>query len=83
MKRFGDIGSSNVVTLPGLNPADYNTYRYEVRADGIKVFVNGTQRFTYSDLRYLGQPYFGIGATTDEYSNSTWRMDYYRVTPLD
>lgn len=83
MKRFGDISSSNEVTLPGLNPADFNTYRYEVRADGIKVFVNGTQRFTYSDLRYLDQPYFGIGATTDEYSNSTWRMDYYRVTPLD
>lgn len=81
MKRLGDVTAQ--VSLPGISAATYNVYRIEVRPNEIKFFVNGTLRQTYTDTRYITSPYFGIGASTAEFSNSTWRVDYYKVTPLD
>ncbi|MFZ1400093.1 MAG: hypothetical protein WAS33_24535, partial [Candidatus Promineifilaceae bacterium] len=80
LKRLGDVPPA----LPfHPNANDWNNYRIEVRASGIKFFLNGSLRYTYNDTRWINDPYFGVFASTDEYSNSTWRYEYFRVTPLD
>lgn len=91
MKRLGDIESNpnNVPVLTNVDPIGWNTFRIEVRADGIKFYANGAlQSITdgetvYTDTRWINSPYFGIIATTDEYSNSSARVEYFKVTPLD
>ncbi|MBK8899865.1 MAG: hypothetical protein IPM53_01655 [Anaerolineaceae bacterium] len=80
LKRLGDV-LSNPPFHPNAN--NFNTYRIEVRQSGIKFFLNGDLRYTYNDTRWINDPYFGVFASTDEYSNSTWRYEYIRVTPLD
>lgn len=80
LKRLGDVPPA----LPfHPNANDWINYRIEVRASGIKFFMNGDLRYTYNDTRWINSPYFGVFASTDEYSNSTWRYEYFRVTPLD
>lgn len=80
LKRFGDL----TTILPfHPNASDWNNYRIEVRSSGIKFFLNGDLRYTNYDTRWINDPYFGIFASTDEYSNSTWRYEYLKVTPLD
>jgi hypothetical protein len=70
--------------LPNVNDPDgWNTYRIEVRADGIKLFVNGGMIAESDDTMYVNEPFFGVFASTDEYSNSTWKWEYYQVVPLD
>jgi len=69
--------------IPNTNASDWNTYRIEVRSDGIRLFANGQQYAYTADTQWINEPYFGVFASTDEYSNSTWRFDYYKVTPLD
>ncbi len=66
-----------------LNASDWNDYRIEVRADSIKYYLNGSLKYTYTDTRWVNDPYFGVFASTDEYSNSTWRYEYFKITPLD
>jgi hypothetical protein len=80
LKRLGDV--STVGNL-GVNASDWNTYRVEVRATDIKFFVNGVLKHTYTDTRWVNDRYFGVFASTDSLNNSTWRYDYFRVTPLD
>ena len=65
------------------NPDGWNTYRIEVRDSGIKYYVNGSFVTEMTSTQWVNEPYFGVFASTDEYSNSTWRIDYYKVTPLD
>jgi hypothetical protein len=88
MKRgsFDDYASwFEVDPIPGAPRDDWNTFRVEVRDSGIKLFVNGssTPYAVSSDNLWVNEPYFGIFVSADEYSNSTWRFDYYQVTPLD
>jgi hypothetical protein len=80
LKRLGDVPAA-VPFHP--NASDWNDYRIEVRSSGIKFYMNGALRYTYNDTRWINDPYFGVFASTDEYSNSTWRYEYLRVTPLD
>lgn len=82
MKRLGDVFSA-VDPIPNTSDDGFNTWRIEVRSDSIRVFANGNSFFTYTDTRHVDNPYFGVFATTDEYSNSTARFDYFQVTPLD
>lgn len=88
MKRLGDIDPNSAKDLNGIAPEGWNTYRIEVREDGIRIFA--AQRGSplilqkeYKDTRWIGDPYFGVFASTDEYNNSTWRYDNVRVMPLD
>ena len=69
--------------IPNVNAAGWNTFRIEVRSDGIRLFANGQQYAYTADTQWNHEPYFGVFASTDEYSNSTWRFDYYKITPLD
>ncbi|HRQ36309.1 MAG TPA: hypothetical protein PLD25_00135 [Chloroflexota bacterium] len=83
LKRLGDIGN-NIVELV-YNASDWNNYRIEVRQTDIKFFVNNDLRFVYNSgaTPWTMGPYFGVFASTDEYSNSTGRFEYIKVTPLD
>jgi hypothetical protein len=88
MKRLGDINTQNEKNYQGLDPEGWNHYRIEVREDSIKVFAakRGSEpqfQFEYKDTRWIGSPYFGVFASTDEYNNSTWRFEYFEVMPLD
>lgn len=91
MKRLGDIEGNpdNVPLLNNVDPDDWNTFQIEVRENSIKFFANGALQSIidgsqeYDDTRYIDSPYFGIIATTDEYSNSTARVEYVKITPLD
>jgi hypothetical protein len=79
MKRLGYTKAMGIST----NASDWNNYRIEVRSDSIRYYFNGELKYTYSDTRWVNDPYFGVFASADEYSNSTWRYEYFRVTPLD
>lgn len=72
-----------VEPIPYTSPDGWNTWRMEVRADGMKYFVNGQQFVSYNDASYVNDPYFGFFVSTDEYNNSTWQFDYITVMPLD
>ncbi len=88
LKRLGDIDENNIVEL-NINASSWNDYRVEVRQTEIRFFVNNDQRFVYNTnndpgaLNWINSPYFGVFASTDEYSNSTGRFEYIKVTPLD
>jgi uncharacterized repeat protein (TIGR01451 family) len=88
MKRLGDIDPNSSRQLNGVDPEGWNKFRVEVRADSIKVFAGARgselrQVVDYGDTRWVASPYFGIFASTDEYSNSTARVEYVQVLPLD
>lgn len=88
MKRIGDIDPLGAVNLSGVDPEGWNRFRIEVRESGIKVFAgkrggNLDLQYEYGDTRWVDSPYFGVFASTDEYSNSTARFEYYSVMPLD
>lgn len=85
MKRLSDnYGNWFLIDpLNSANPSDWNTWKIEVRPDGLRMFVNGQQYATLDDTRWVNDPYFGVFGSTDEYSNSTWRWDYVEVRPLD
>jgi hypothetical protein len=88
MKRLGDISPQNEKNYQGLDPEGWNRYRIEVREDSIRVYAarRGSEpqfQFEYKDTRWIGSPYFGVFASTDEYNNSTWRFEYFEVMPLD
>jgi uncharacterized repeat protein (TIGR01451 family) len=88
MKRLGDIDPNGAKTLTAVDPEGWNKFRVEVRDGNIKVFAGqpgGDLKLEkeYNDTRWIGSPYFGIFASTDEYSNSTARVEYVQVLPLD
>jgi hypothetical protein len=88
MKRLGDIDPNSAKTLSTVNPEGWNKFRVEVRNGSIKVFAGtpGSElklEKEYNDTRWIPLPYFGVFASTDEYSNSTARVEYVQVLPLD
>lgn len=83
MKRLGDIDPNATINLHADHASEWNDYRIEVRADSIRFYFNGNLEHVYNDTRWVNEPYFGVFASTDEYSNSTWRFDYISVMPLD
>lgn len=69
--------------IPFTDHDEWNTWRIEVRETGITFIVNGYEFAHSDDTRWINYPYSGLFVSTDEYSNSTWRFDYYEVMPLD
>jgi uncharacterized repeat protein (TIGR01451 family) len=82
LKRIGPMIDAGDV-LPNGPSKEWHTYRVEVRQDGARVFVDGSQRFHFTDTTHFQQPYFGVFASTEEYKPSIWFYDYVQVTPLD
>lgn len=63
---------------------DYQVWRVEHHANGdIKLFVNGDQFDSTNDTTYLGDRYFGVFASSDEYLGSEPWFDWYSVTMLE
>ena len=85
MKRLTNDPNSWFIVqpIPNVDASGWNTWRIEVRATGLTFFANGNQYAQSSDTTWVNDPYFGVFGSTDEYNNSTWRYDYYQVTPLD
>ncbi|HEY1410212.1 MAG TPA: hypothetical protein VF434_14810, partial [Promineifilum sp.] len=88
MKRLGDINFDGAEDYNNIDPEGWNHYRIEVREGSIKVYAakRGAPlefQYEYNDTRWIGEPYFGVFASTDEYNNSTWRFEYMKVLPLD
>lgn len=86
MKRTGD--NTGLQNVTGVDEKEWNRYRIEVRADGIKVFAGRPDedprlQLEYGDTRWIGDPYFGVFASTDVIENATWRFEYFQVMPLD
>lgn len=65
------------------DPSGWNVWRVDVNANGsIVVSVNGNEVASAHDTEYVGDPYFGVFASTNEYSGAEPWFDWYRVTPL-
>lgn len=88
LKRLGDINPGSIKTLKLVDPTGWNHYRIEVREDIIRIYAaklgfEPELQYTYRDMRYVGDPYFGLFASTDEYTNGIWWFDNFQVMPLD
>ena len=88
MKRGGDINVDRIKQYNGIDPEGWNHYRIEVRENSIEILAAKrgqvpVHQYEYTDTRWIGDPYFGFFASTDEYNNSTWRFEYLEVLPLD
>jgi len=86
MKRVGDIGDLD--NLNHVDAREWNHYRIEVRADGIRLYAAPAGQelqleYVYDDTRWVSSPYFGFFASTDVIDNLTWRFEYVQVMPLD
>jgi hypothetical protein len=87
-KRLGDVNPGSVKTLQLVDPTGWNHYRIEVREDQIRFYAaklgfEPKLQYQYFDTRYVDQPYFGLFASTDEYTNGLWRVDNFLVMPID
>ncbi len=88
LKRLGDINPGSIKTYKLVDPTGWNHYRIEVREDIIKVYAaklgyEPELQYTYRDTRYVNNPYFGLFASTDEYTNGIWWFDNFLVAPID
>ena len=88
LKRLGDINPGSIKTLKLVDPTGWNHYQIEVREDIIRIYAaklgfEPELQYTYRDTRYVGDPYFGLFASTDEYTNGIWWFDNFQVMPLD
>ena len=88
LKRLGDINPGSIKTYKLVDPTGWNHYRMEVREDIIKVYAaklgfEPELQYTYRDTRYVNNPYFGLFASTDEYTNGIWWFDNFLVAPID
>ena len=85
MKRLTNDPNSWFIVqpIPNVDSSGWNTWRIEVRNTGLTFYVNGDDYAQSNDTTWVNDPYFGVFGSTDEYNNSTWRYDYYQVTPLD
>jgi uncharacterized repeat protein (TIGR01451 family) len=82
LKRLGPtIGVDPI--LPNGPSLDWNVYRIEVRANGVRYYVNGNYAANFTDTTWINEPYFGVFASTDEYKPSIWFFDYYQVRPAN
>ena len=82
IKRIGPTIDVDPILSNGPS-LEWHTYRIEVRNSGVKFFVDGNERWTFSDTTFINEPYFGVFASTDEYKPSIWFYDYYQVTRID
>lgn len=80
MKRLGE--TADIPTITG-DPTGWTTYRIEVRSTGVQFYVNNVLKHSHSNATHVNNPYFGIFGSTSQYSNSTWRYEYFQVKPLD
>lgn len=88
MKRLGDINYDGTRDYNDIDPEGWNQYIIEVRQDSIRIYAakrghTPIFQYEYKDTRWIGSPYFGVFASTDEYNNSTWRFEYVEVMPID
>ncbi len=88
LKRLGDINPGSIKTYKLVDPTCWNHYRVEVREDIIMVYAaklgfEPVLQYTYRDTRYVNNDYFGLFASTDEYTNGIWWFDNFQVMPLD
>ena len=88
LKRLGDINPGSIKTLQLVDPTGWNHYRVEVREDVIKYYAaklgfEPKLQYQYFDTRYIDSDYFGLFASTDEYTNGIWWFDNFQVMPLD
>lgn len=87
LKRYGDI-PLNAIVYKKIDPKGWNHYRFEVRADSIRVYAGkyGEElklQYQYHDTRWINSPYFGFFTSTDFIEDSIWHLDNYSVMPLD
>ncbi len=80
MKRLGTIDTN---LLENAKSDGWNVHTVRVRDSGIEFFNNGEYYYTINDTDYINNPYFGVFASTDEYNNSAWRVDYFQVKALN
>lgn len=66
------------------NSNDWHEWRIEVRSNGqIQIFIDTFHVTTVYDTSFVGaNTYFGVFASTDEYSGAEPWFDWFRVTPL-
>ncbi len=66
------------------NPSGWNEWRIDVHEDGyIEVFVNGNTVGSGRDTEYIGGgTYWGIFASSNEYSGTEAEVDWFRTAPL-
>lgn len=85
MKRLtNDPGSWVTVNpVPNASPSSWNSWRVEVRSNGIKLLVNGVEYASSSDTTWINDPYYGLFVSADAYEPGRWVVDYYQVTYLD
>ncbi|MBK9054202.1 MAG: hypothetical protein IPL78_25805 [Chloroflexi bacterium] len=85
MKRLTNNPGSwvNVNPAPNVSPNDWNTWRIEVRNNGIKLFANGQQYASSPDTTWVNDPYFGLFVSSSTYEPARWYAEYYQVTYLD
>jgi hypothetical protein len=69
--------------VPNAVAKGWNTWRIEVRSDGIKLFANGQQYATMNDSSWVNEPYYGLFVSSSTNEVSSWLVDYYQVTYLD
>lgn len=88
LKRLGDINPGSIKTLKLVDPTGWNHYRVEVRENIIRFYASKLGfppelQYTYADTRYIDNDYFGLFASTDEYTNGIWWFENFQVMPLD
>ncbi len=85
LKRLSDdVGAWRELSdMEAVRPADWNIWRIDVYEDRQIISVNGVVQTDYPSSERNTNPYFGIFGSTDEYNNSTWRVDWVTVTPID
>ena len=88
MKRFRNNAYDSsflwaIEPIPHTNSDGWNTWNVEVREDSIKMYINGQFLGESFETEWINDPYFGFFVSTDEYSNSTWRIDYIEIRTLD
>jgi uncharacterized repeat protein (TIGR01451 family) len=65
----------------GVSAADWHTWKFVVKTNGIEVYLDGVLFGTTSDSAYVNEPYFGIYASANEYKPAISRYDYLYVYP--
>lgn len=85
IKRLSDDESAwkQLSDMEAAQPAAWNTWRIEVYEDRQRLYVNNVLQTDYVSSERNTSPYFGVFGSTDEYNNSTWRVDWVKVTPID
>lgn len=87
----GDSGYGEGVTLVdwhnlserGWDPSDWHLWEVHVYENYFEIWVNGVLLHTVYDSTYIGEPYYGIFSSTNEYNNAHFEHDYFVVEPIE